>query len=82
MKSTAEIGTQVASGARIVCLDEETRQAIHLVIDGANASAIEGDTLMVAILTNKGRLRRSGFGVCQGLSIVTEQPDTLWQLRM
>jgi D-hydroxyproline dehydrogenase subunit gamma len=48
--------------ARFVRLGEKDRKTVHLVIDGADASALEGDTLMVAILTNKNRLRRSEFG--------------------
>lgn len=48
--------------ARFVRLAETGRPAIRLTIDGAAASALDGDTLLVAILTNGARVRDSEFG--------------------
>jgi predicted molibdopterin-dependent oxidoreductase YjgC len=50
------------STPRFVRLGELDRRRVGLVIDGVAVTALEGDTLMVAILTNKERLRRSEFG--------------------
>jgi predicted molibdopterin-dependent oxidoreductase YjgC len=47
---------------RFVRLAEQQRAGIRLVIDGREASALEGDTLMVALLANTGHLRHSEFG--------------------
>src|SRR6476619_3039619 len=47
---------------RFVRVDETARAAVRLTIDGAAASALEGDTLLVAILTNGARVRDSEFG--------------------
>jgi len=47
---------------RFVRVDETARAAIRLTIDGAAASALEGDTLLVAMLTNGARIRDSEFG--------------------
>jgi len=57
-------------------LAEQDRRKLSLTIDGAAASALEGDTLLTAILTNPRRVRanefdrgpRAGFclmGACQ-----------------
>jgi len=43
-------------------LSEGERRAVKIEIDGTPASALEGDTLLVALLTNVGRLRQSEFG--------------------
>ncbi len=48
--------------ARFVRLGEVERPAIEFEIDGRPASAREGDTLLVAMLTNIGHLRFSEFG--------------------
>jgi predicted molibdopterin-dependent oxidoreductase YjgC len=48
--------------ARFVRLGEIERPAIEFEIDGRPVSAREGDTLLVAMLTNTGRLRVSEFG--------------------
>jgi predicted molibdopterin-dependent oxidoreductase YjgC len=50
------------SGGRFVRLAETARPALRLVIDGAPATALEGDTLLVALLTNGRRVRKSEFG--------------------
>ena len=47
---------------RFVRLGAQGRTSIRLTIDGREAHALEGDTLMVALLSNTGQLRRSEFG--------------------
>jgi predicted molibdopterin-dependent oxidoreductase YjgC len=49
-------------GGRFVRLAETDRAALHLQIDGAPATALEGDTLLVALLTHGRRVRTSEFG--------------------
>jgi predicted molibdopterin-dependent oxidoreductase YjgC len=61
MKSNSH-GAETIAAPRFVRVGEADRTPVHLTIDGADVSALEGDTLMVAILTNTGRLRRSEFG--------------------
>lgn len=43
-------------------LDELTRPPVTIVVDGQPLTALAGDTLMVAMLTNGTRLRQSEFG--------------------
>ena len=43
-------------------LDETDRTPVAFEVDGAPATALAGDTLLVAILSNTGALRRSEFG--------------------
>jgi len=50
------------SGGRFVRLAETARAAVHLSIDGAPVTALEGDTLLVALLTHGRRVRSSEFG--------------------
>ena len=50
------------SGGRFVRLAETDRPALHLRIDGEPATALEGDTLLVALLTHGRRVRNSEFG--------------------
>ena len=47
---------------RFVRLAETQRPEIRLTIDGRDAHALEGDTLMVALLANTKHLRHSEFG--------------------
>ena len=49
-------------GRRFVRLAETSRASVRLVIDGIAATALEGDTLLVALLTNGRRVRSSEFG--------------------
>ncbi|MEP7296475.1 MAG: (2Fe-2S)-binding protein [Burkholderiales bacterium] len=49
-------------GGRFVRLAETARPALTLTIDGHPASALEGDTLLVALLTHGRRVRSSEFG--------------------
>lgn len=43
-------------------IGELDRVAVRLVVDGVEVVALEGDTLMVAMLTNGAALRMSEFG--------------------
>jgi predicted molibdopterin-dependent oxidoreductase YjgC len=47
---------------RFVRLGETNRKQVRIRIDGRPADALEGDTLMVAVLDNVGQLRESEFG--------------------
>lgn len=47
---------------RFVRLAETDRPAMTFSLDGQPASALQGDTLLVAILQNNGSLRTSEFG--------------------
>lgn len=51
-----------APQARFVRLGETGRRPVSLRVDGRAATALEGDTLLVAVLANGGRLRQSEFG--------------------
>jgi predicted molibdopterin-dependent oxidoreductase YjgC len=51
-----------APGARFVRLDETARPAIELHIDGHAISALQGDSVLVALLMHRRSLRRSEFG--------------------
>ena len=53
---------QPGSGGRFVRLAETARAPLSLLIDGAPASALEGDTLLVALLMHGRRVRTSEFG--------------------
>jgi predicted molibdopterin-dependent oxidoreductase YjgC len=50
------------TSARFTRLAETGRKPIRLTIDGAPATALEGDTVLVALLCNGKRLRDSEFG--------------------
>lgn len=43
-------------------MGETARLAVGIVVDGSPVQALEGDTLLVAILTQRARLRQSEFG--------------------
>lgn len=47
---------------RFVRLDETARTAVPLTIDGAEVEALEGDTVLVAVLTARGDLGGADFG--------------------
>lgn len=47
---------------RFVRLAERDRPPVELRIDGRSATALAGDTLLVALLTNGARVRDSEFG--------------------
>ena len=67
---------------------ERERRRIPFVLDGIEAEALEGDTLLTAILTQRGYLRiaefeqapRAGFclmGACQDCWVGTEDGKSL-----
>ena len=53
---------QGPAAARFVRLAETDRAPVPFTIDGKPASALYGDTLLVALLANGSRLRPSEFG--------------------
>jgi len=76
------------STARFVRLAETGRSSIDLRIDGRPATALAGDTLLVALLSNGRRVRdsefgdgaRAGFclmGACQDCWVWNEQGERL-----
>ena len=73
---------------RFCRLDETARPIVSFSINGKAACALEGDTLLVAILTNVGHVRisefgdgeRAGFclmGACQDCWVSTRTGDRL-----
>lgn len=48
--------------AQFVRLAEAQRRPVNLYIDGRPMMALEGDSVLVALLTNVGHLRESEFG--------------------
>lgn len=74
--------------SRFVRLGETDRPSVALHVDGAPIEALEGDTLMVALLSAGDRLRQSEFGpekragfcmmgACQDCWVWTESGDRL-----
>lgn len=74
--------------SRFVRLGETDRPLVALHVDGAPVQALEGDTLMVALLSAGDRLRQSEFGpetragfclmgACQDCWVWTESGDRL-----
>jgi predicted molibdopterin-dependent oxidoreductase YjgC len=74
--------------ARFVRLAERDRAAVEIRIDGVPAQALEGDSLLVALLTRGRRVRdsefgggaRAGFclmGACQDCWVWTESGERL-----
>lgn len=77
-----------SSCARFVRLAETGRASVTLTIDGQPATALEGDTLLVALLSHGRRVRdsefgdgtRAGFclmGACQDCWVWTEAGERL-----
>ncbi|MGN2410801.1 (2Fe-2S)-binding protein [Pseudomonas syringae] len=73
---------------RFVRLGEHDRPVVSLVVDGAPIDALQGDTLMVALLTRKATLRQSEFdsgrragfclmGACQDCWVWTRSGERL-----
>lgn len=71
---------------RFVRVAETDRQQVGFVLDGEPCNALEGDTLIVAVLTNSPQLRESEFGdgpragfclmgACQDCWMWTEQGE-------
>ena len=48
--------------ARFVHLGETARASVRFTLDGSTVEALEGDTLLVAMLANGRHLRQSEFG--------------------
>lgn len=76
------------TAGRFIRLAETERVPVRLVADGRPVVALEGDTLLVALLDNVGHLRhsefgggmRSGFclmGACQDCWVRTEDGERL-----
>jgi predicted molibdopterin-dependent oxidoreductase YjgC len=73
--------------ARFVRLAEKERAAVPFTIDGRPAQALEGDTLLIALLTATDHVSRSAFdgthagfclmGACQDCWVWTEQGERL-----
>jgi hypothetical protein len=51
-----------ASGGRFVRVVDQARPAICLTIDGTPATALDGDTVMTAVLASRRHLRQSEWG--------------------
>ncbi|GGZ31129.1 (2Fe-2S)-binding protein [Asticcacaulis endophyticus] len=73
---------------RFYRLAETGRKVVNLTLDGQPVAALEGDTLMVALLSAHGHLRRSEFGdgtragfclmgACQDCWVWTEDGERL-----
>ncbi|MBS7460689.1 (2Fe-2S)-binding protein [Pseudomonas syringae] len=73
---------------RFVRLGERDRPVVSLMVDGAPIEALQGDTLMVALLTRKATLRQSEFdpgrragfclmGACQDCWVWTRSRERL-----
>lgn len=73
---------------RFVRLGERDRPVVSLLVDGAQIEALQGDTLMVALLTRKATLRQSEFdsgrragfclmGACQDCWVWTRSGERL-----
>jgi aerobic-type carbon monoxide dehydrogenase small subunit (CoxS/CutS family) len=50
------------TAGRFIRLAEIERPAVHIAADGKPITALEGDTLLVALLGSVGHLRHSEFG--------------------
>lgn len=50
------------SGGRFRRVDEQARPGVSIMVDGVAVSALAGDSLLVAVLTNGRTLRQSEFG--------------------
>ncbi len=73
---------------RFVRLGERDRPVVNLIVDGAPVEALQGDTLMVALLTGGNALRQSEFdsgrragfclmGACQDCWVWTRSGERL-----
>jgi D-hydroxyproline dehydrogenase subunit gamma len=73
---------------QFVRVAEKSRQPVRIIVNGENVLAFEGDTVLVAILTTRGSLRRSEFddgdragfclmGACQDCWVWTSNGERL-----
>src|SRR5216117_1938439 len=74
--------------SRLVRLAETDRAPVHFDVDGRPATALEGDTVLVAVLAHQRHLRHSEFGdgvragfclmgACQDCWVWTEEGERL-----
>jgi hypothetical protein len=59
---TPPASREVRLTARFIRLAEQDRPSVEIEIDGVQVSVLEGDTLLVAVLTHASKLRESEFG--------------------
>jgi D-hydroxyproline dehydrogenase subunit gamma len=85
------VDVSISSGTTMKLLQrlaETTRRPVSFVLDGQELTALEGDTVLTAVLTHKAQLRRSEFsgepragfcmmGACQDCWIATESGQRL-----
>ncbi|MDR6586102.1 ferredoxin [Herbaspirillum sp. BH-1] len=75
-------------GAQLVRLAEQDRATVSFTLDGRAVTALEGDTVLTAVLTCVGSLRRNEFsgqpragfcmmGACQDCWIATDSGERL-----
>jgi predicted molibdopterin-dependent oxidoreductase YjgC len=80
--------TSAPAQAQLVRLAEGDRAAVSFTLDGRPATALEGDTVLTAVLTNTASLRRNEFsgqpragfcmmGACQDCWIATDSGERL-----
>ena len=80
--------TMNSSLALLHRMAEKNRAAVHFTIDGQPALALEGDTVLTAILTQRAQLRRNEFshepragfclmGACQDCWVQTDSGERL-----
>lgn len=76
------------AASRFIRLDERDRDQVVFTLDGKQVSALAGDSLLVAILTNQRQLRQAEFGpesrsgfclmaACQDCWVWTKQGDRI-----
>ena len=68
------------SGGQFRRIAERERRRIAFTLDGVETEALEGDTVLTAILTTRGHLRIAGFclmGVCQDCWVATADGTAL-----
>lgn len=75
-------------GAQLVRLAEQDRATVSFTLDGRAVTALEGDTVLTAVLTCAGSLRRNEFsgqpragfcmmGACQDCWVATDSGERL-----
>lgn len=78
----------MSANAQLVRLAERERATVSFTLDGQPATALEGDTVLTAVLTNTSSLRRNEFsgqpragfcmmGACQDCWIATDSGERL-----
>jgi hypothetical protein len=88
MQKDGAVEPSPQTAGRFVRLAEMARAGVSFTIDGKSARALEGDTLLVALLCATGHVRSSEFGdgaragfclmgACQDCWVWTEQGERL-----